>query len=69
MEYLTVVLRRNFENNAFMGGYTASWSSYQIELALEEMVYGHPCDNHYSASLGESAKHDPLPWFPRPGQI
>lgn len=55
MEYLTVMLWKVFQNNSGMGGYTASWTAYQIELTLEEMVYGHPLsplDYHYTVSLG-----------------
>ncbi|CAL8283106.1 unnamed protein product [Lota lota] len=41
--------------NLWMGGYSASWKAYQMELAFEELVYGHPLstlDYQLSASLG-----------------
>lgn len=42
------------------GGHDAAWESFQLELSLEETLYGHPLnpvDMAYSASLGTSSLH------------
>lgn len=52
---LIVILGDLYESNADKGGFDASWKSYQIELALEEVFYGHPlspCDGQLSARIG-----------------
>ncbi len=55
MDYLTTVMRDIFDSNKGMGGYAAPWKAYQIELALEELIYSHPLsplDYQLIASLG-----------------
>lgn len=55
VNYLTVKLRELLDQNDGMGGYDAVWSSYQYEMALEELFFGHPLshfDKQFSVSLG-----------------
>lgn len=40
--HLMEVLQSVFQSNAGKGGFDAAWTAYQVELALEEHVYGHP---------------------------
>ncbi|KAM3597676.1 uncharacterized protein V6R79_007891 [Siganus canaliculatus] len=56
--FLVNVLRTNYAQHQGKGGYEASWQTYQAELALEELLHGHPLspiDHKYSWVLGTSA--------------
>lgn len=58
MAYLVEVLRSVFDTNSGKGGYDAAWTAYQVEIVLEELIYGHSLsheDTRLSEILGTSA--------------
>lgn len=60
MEHIVSSLKEVFLKNTGMGGSEASWRAYQMELALEEMFYGHPIshtDVDISRMMGLSSVH------------
>lgn len=49
------------EKHTGKGGFLPVWKAFQLELALEEALYGHPLSNmdrQYSAALGTSSLHE-----------
>lgn len=58
MSHLSEVLRSVYNSNRDKAGYDATWKGYQAELALEELIIGHPLspqDYALTVSLGTSA--------------
>ncbi len=58
ISYLTAMLNDNYQTRKGRGGFEAAWRCYQAELALEELIYGHPLssfDDQLSQILGTSA--------------
>lgn len=54
-------LRQLREKHIGKGGFLPMWKAFQLELALEEALYGHPLSNmdrQYSAALGTSSLHE-----------
>lgn len=54
-------LRKLFHTSAGKGGFEPSWQAYQLDLALEEVFYGHPlaaCDTQLNAALGTSTTRE-----------
>lgn len=57
-------LKTLFHSNSGKGGFEASWRAYQLELALEGVIYGHPlapCNGQVSAALGTSTTRENVP--------
>ncbi|CAL8238459.1 unnamed protein product, partial [Merluccius merluccius] len=55
MDHIASSLSFLLASNMGKGGFEACWKAYQMELAFEELVYGHPLgvfDRYYSPSLG-----------------
>lgn len=55
LEYVHSSLSGLLHDSANKGGFVPSWQAYQLELAFEELAFGHPLsvfDRPYSASLG-----------------
>ena len=55
LDYIEFTLANLFKENKGRGGFLLAWSAYQLEIAYEEVVYGHPLsvmDRPYSAALG-----------------
>lgn len=55
LEHISTNLSNLLHENAGRGGFVPSWRAYQLELAFEDLIYGHPLsalDRSYSASLG-----------------
>eukprot|EP00064_Thunnus_orientalis_P026271 superscaffoldBa00016092_g26768 len=60
LRHLIGVLRSSFKSGHDRGNYDDAWRAYQAELALEELIYGHPLspeDKKLTVSLGTSASH------------
>lgn len=58
LDHLIGTLRAFFNSHLGIGGFEASWRSFQSELALEEFFYGQPLsptDLKYSVSLGTNS--------------
>ncbi|TNN39522.1 hypothetical protein EYF80_050298 [Liparis tanakae] len=58
MDFLVQSLSKLHVGHRNRGGYEPSWKAFQLELALEELFYGHPLsvsDVPYSVSLGTSS--------------
>ena len=59
-QYLTGILADGLRESFRIGMYNPTWKAFQAELALEELLYGHPLsllDNVLSASLGTSTNN------------
>ncbi len=57
LHFLHSVLMSTFHKSNGRGGFYKSWKAYQAELALEELIYGHPLspeDRSLAVSLGTS---------------
>lgn len=65
MQYLKNAIKSGYGGKR--GGYDSSCTTYQAELALEELLYGHilsPEDHQLTVSLGTSASHrDSVTWM------
>lgn len=65
MQYLNNAIKSGYGGKR--GGYDSSCTTYQAELALEELLYGHalsPEDHQLTVSLGTSASHrDSVTWM------
>lgn len=54
-----------FDENEGVPVFDSCWKSFQLELALEEIIFGHPVlksDFHLSVSLGTNIHIDPSQW-------
>ncbi|XP_025760147.1 uncharacterized protein LOC112844734 [Oreochromis niloticus] len=61
LKYMADQLRQLGEKHTGKGGFLPVWKAFQLELALEEALYGHPLSNmdrQYSAALGTSSLHE-----------
>lgn len=57
LDLLTSNLSSIYLSNTGKGEFEAAWRAFQLELACEEILYGHPLsafDTHFAASLGTS---------------